>query len=293
MNPSILVAAEAPTVYEASKVYASLGMSVLPCDGKKPALKHWAHLQKRIATLPTIDLWQKTGLLTNVGIICGDVSDNLVVIDLDGNAAIDAFTIRFPGLLNTYTVRSGSGAGMHLYFYCRVLPPTTRVTGISYGNIELRANGCYVVAPPSIHPVSGKPYAVGDYCPITFVPDLNDVVNWIKRLIREKHGGTMPPAANAGKVRNATAYGAVALRNEANEVRGALPGERNNRLYRAALKMGSLITDGKIDRARVESELLAAASALSESDGEGATQRTIASGINQGMESSRERYKHA
>lgn len=290
MKPAILLPAESPSAYLAARLYAAMGMSVLPCTGKKPALKHWGHLQSRRAAPETINLWQSSGLLENVGVICGAVSQNLVVMDLDGDAAWDAFDFQFPEFTNTYRVASGSGHGAHLYFYVNDLPPTTRVTGLSIGNIELRSNGAYVVAPPSIHPDSGKPYAVAYGREIAVVPDMRAVVEWIKSLIREKHGGNMPPPSNKRPIKRATAYGAVALRNEAEEVSRALPGERNARLYRAALKMGSLITDGKIGASEVERALLEAAHSLSESDGEAASLRTIQSGISRGMESSRERY---
>jgi hypothetical protein len=291
MKSSILVAAEAPNVYIAARLYAAMGLSVLPCTGKKPALSNWTHLQHRIALPVTIDLWQKTGLLSNVGIICGDVSDGLVVVDLDGQAAIDAFRITFPDLLDTYSVRSGSGEGLHLYYVSRVVPPTTRVTGLDMGNIELRANGAYVIAPPSVHPESKKPYTISNPQAILLLPDLHEVVNWIKALIREKHGGTMLPVANKSLVINPTAYGAVSLRNAAVEVARALPGERNHTLYRMALKMGSLVADGKISAAQVERELLAAAGALTQSDGEAATRRTIRSGLHTGMQSARSAWE--
>lgn len=291
MKPAICLAAEQENQYVAMRYYAALGLSVLPCIGKKPALKEWRHLQKRIADQRTIDLWLKVGLLENVGIICGAVSGNLVVIDLDGNAAIDAFLIRFPDLNYTYTVASGSGHGLHLYYHTRQHMPTTRVTSLDIGNIELRSTGAYVVAPPSIHPDSGKPYAVANHEEILYLEHMGNVVDWIKALIKEKHGGEMPPATNSSAVRNATAYGRVALTNEAADVAQALPGERNNRLFRAALKLGSLIADGKIDRGSVESALITAAAKLTETDGEAATRKTIASGIDQGLMSSRKAWK--
>ena len=289
---SLLQAAHASTPYRAALAYAELGLSVLPCTGKTPALPYWRPLQTHAATPTAITRWYQSGLLTNVGIICGKVSGGLVVIDLDGTLAVEAFQVRFPQFLNTYTVTSGSGHGLHLYFECDPVPPTTRVVGTPYGNVELRADGCYVVAPPSIHP-SGRPYSIFNAAAIMRPETLRPVVEWIKALMREKHGGTLPPPANAGQIVHKTAYGVAALRGEAADVARAGIGERNDRLYRAALKMGSLIADGKIDRSSVERALFAAAAALSQTDGEGATLRTIASGINRGLESSRERHKHA
>lgn len=293
MPSLIALAAEAPSVYTAARFYERMGFSVIPCNGKKPALRNWSHLQQRTASRETIDLWHKTGLLENVGIICGRVSGGLVVMDLDGDAAISAYFERFPDMDETYAVTSGSRRGLHVYYYVRDVPPTTRVTGLDVGNIELRSDGAYVVAPPSVHPDTGKSYIVSDNNEIRQLYDMRLQVEWIKSLIREKHGGHMPPPSNAsnGTIRNATAYGLTALQSEAADVARALPGERNERLYRAALKMGSLIADGKIERARVESALVNAAAPLTNSDGETATRKTIASGIDQGLMSSRSAWR--
>lgn len=290
MKPAILLPAEAPSVYFATRMYAAMGLSVLPCAGKKPALSQWAHLQKRVALAPTIDLWHKTGLLENVGIICGAVSGGLVVMDFDGEAAFAEFSSRFPDLLDTYTVRSGSGHGYHLYYYVLYVPPTTRVIGIDVGNIELRSNGAYVVAPPSIHPDSHHPYVVHRASDIAYLHNMRPQVDWIKSLIQQKHGGTMPPAANASKgaVINNTAYGRAALAGECVKVRSAVAGARNHTLFEAALRMGSLIHDGKISGAEVEQRLFDAAHELSAADGEAATRRTIASGIERGLLNSRD-----
>lgn len=283
---AIADAAHSPTAYAAALAYAALGISVLPCVGKKPAVTYWQPFQRQPASAGIIRNWHESGLLHNIGIICGAVSRNLVVIDLDGQKAVEFFALRWPRLTHTYSVTSGSGNGMHLYYYAGIVPPTTRVTGLAVGNIELRSNGCYVVAPPSIHPDSGNPYSIARADAIMTIENLAPIVEWIKHLMRQKHGGTLPPAS--GKVDHATAYGMVALRNEAGDVARAQSGERNNRLYRAALKMGSLIRDGKLDRPTVERELLAAARALINDDGEAAVLRTIASGLNRGLESSRE-----
>lgn len=290
MTATIVDAARASTVYAAALAYAELGISVLPCAGKKPAVTYWQPFQRRAASDGIIRNWHESGLLHNVGIICGEVSRNLVVIDLDGQKAVEYFALRWPHLTHTYRVTSGSGNGMHLYYHAGIVPPTTRVTGLEVGNIELRANGCYVIAPPSIHPDSGKPYTVAHPDAILTVENFAPIVEWIKHLMRQKHGGTLPAAS--GKVQHATAYGMVALRNEAGDVARALPGGQNDRLYRAALKMGSLIADGKLDRGTVERELLAAAHANGYIAGRGEqhAMSTITSGIDKGMESSRERY---
>ena len=292
--PAIVEAARRATVLEAALAYTDLGISVLPVSGKVPAIRSWAERQRKRAPVAMIQYWHREGLLSGVGIVAGTVSNNLVVVDLDSPEAVATYLNRWPELADTYMVTSGSGKGAHLYYYAKVMPRTTRVVNASGGgNIELRADGTYVVAPPSLHP-SGKPYSVARELPIMHVDNLNDVVRWIKSLTQQKHGGKTPaPNVGQGRINNSTAYGRAALAGEAAAVRMAPPGARNNQLYRSALKMGSLIADGRIDRGSVESALFAAAAALAVDDGEASVLRTIASGINKGLESSRDRHKLA
>jgi hypothetical protein len=106
------------------------------------------------------------------------VLNNLVVIDFDGLAAYSAFTTLYPALAETFTVRTGSGQGMHVYLYADTLPATTKAMNTPIGNIELRAEGCQVAAPPSLHPVTGKAYQVEEALDIRRVPGLAEVVAW-------------------------------------------------------------------------------------------------------------------
>lgn len=282
--PEIIAAASAPTTLGAAILYARHNISVIPCAGKKPALPSWEYYQARRADEPRILQWHREGKLTNVGVVCGRVSDNLVIVDLDGQKAVDAFAITFPDLLDTFSVTSGSGLGMHLYYRVTELPPTTRVVACTYGNVELRANGTYVVAPPSLHPVSGKPYTIARREGIQQLHHMRPVVEWIKRLIADKHGGKMPPPANRQRteIKHATRYGRAALAGETAKVRAARAG-RNDTLFSAALRLGNLVAGGHLSRTDVEQALFDAAAHLSADDGEAATIRTIASGLDRGI----------
>ena len=90
---------------------------------------------------------------------------------------------------------TGSGQGKHVYLYVDTLPPTTRALDTPIGHIELRAEGCYVAAPPSIHPTTGKPYIVKKPLDILRVPDLAELVRWIEsfRAIEKTAPGWRPP----------------------------------------------------------------------------------------------------
>jgi hypothetical protein len=127
-TPPIVQAAQA-NIIEAAKGYAALGMSVIPLKGKRPALTSWTQYQQSRATETEIEAWHKQGILQNIGIVCGAVSGNLVVLDLDGAAGYPAFAASFPHLAETYTVATGGGVGRHVYFRVEQMPPSVKAMG--------------------------------------------------------------------------------------------------------------------------------------------------------------------
>ncbi len=289
-KPAIVEAAQRQTVYEAAQAYSLLGISVIPCHGKEPAVTEgyfkfpWRDFTTKRANLYQINTWHRRGWLRNVGIVCGAVSGNLVVIDLDGLDAIEAFSKQFPRLLHSYSVGSGSGKEMHIYLRTVEHIHTTRVVGTEVGNIELRSDGAYVIAPPSVHPVSNRQYEVAKELRIRTVDTLKPVEAWIKELIAAKHGGTMPaPTQPRAAVTSVNRYALAALRSEAAKVRGAALGSRNNALNTAAFKLGRYVRDGLLTRYEVEQELFAAANGLVSNDGELSVLRTIKSGLDAGI----------
>lgn len=179
-QPPIVQVAQSNSTTEAALAYAALGLSVLPLAGKRPALTSWAGFQKTVATPEIIRRWSSTGLLQNVGLVCGAVSKNLVVLDLDGAAGYPAFAATFPHLTETYTVATGGGVGRHVYFYGERLPASLKAMGTPIGNLELCAEGRQVVAPPSVHPVTGNAYRIEKPLDILRVAQLDDLAVWIE-----------------------------------------------------------------------------------------------------------------
>lgn len=283
MNNDILEASKKPTVLEAALGYLEAGLSVLPTKGKQPAIK-WTPFQIARAPFSYVHNWERNGLLGGVGVICGKVSGGLCVIDLDGLQAVHTFEFTFPHLLDTYTVQSGSGRGKHIYLLPTTIPATTRTKGF-----ELRADGAYVVAPPSIHPDSKRPYVVIKQRPILRVPNLDDVVSFITEQIKQNHRANGETDKPSMVVRNSTAYGKSALDMESRRVAAAAIGEGNNTLYYAALKLGSLVCDGHLTMNEVEIGLMRACSTWQQIDRtvESQCMRTIKSGLKNGMHNSR------
>lgn len=132
--------------------YLELGWSVIPvaCETKKPLIA-WKEYQARRATVDEVVAWWRQWPAANIGVVTGAVS-GLIVLDIDGEAG-EASLARCGPLPLTPMVRTGKGR--HIYFahpgavirnFARKLP-----------GLDLRGDGGYVVAPPSLH-ASGARY---------------------------------------------------------------------------------------------------------------------------------------
>jgi hypothetical protein len=192
--PPIVQAAQQNSTYQAAQQYAKLGLSIMPLQGKRPVLGSWKTYQQQQATSAKINQWHKQSLFNNVGIVCGEVSNNLVVLDLDGAAGYPAFAATFPELAETYTVATGGGVGKHVYFNVDTMPSSVKAMGTPIGNLELCGEGRQVVAPPSIHPTTGNSYSVEKAMPILQIDDLDKLVQWIESFkSREQVTNWRPP----------------------------------------------------------------------------------------------------
>ena len=95
----------------------------------------------------------------NIAIVCGEPSGNLVAIDLDchggpdGRETLREWEAEHGELPETVSVITGSG-GKHLLY--RVNRSFRKFENPQIG-VDIRAEGSYVVAPPSIHP-NGQAY---------------------------------------------------------------------------------------------------------------------------------------
>lgn len=138
--------------------YGRLGWSVIPVEprGKRPLLR-WQVYQYRRADVPEIAGWFQRWPDANIAVVTGIVS-GVVVLDLDprhGAAASLERLDREHGPLPDTVEASTGGGGRHLYF-AHPGDITRNRVGLLPG-IDLRGDGGYVVAPPSIHG-SGEPY---------------------------------------------------------------------------------------------------------------------------------------
>lgn len=88
-----------------------------------------------------------------VGVVTGRPS-NLAVVDIDVRNGGDMDLAADFGFV--VCSRSGRGSGGHLF--CKLTDPELRGGKTGRLGVDLKANGGYVVAPPSIHPDTGRAY---------------------------------------------------------------------------------------------------------------------------------------
>ena len=140
---------------EAALSYLRQGFSVIPIIAKdKKPLIAWEEYQNRRATEEEIKAWWARWPDANVGIVTGAVS-GLVVIDIDCVEVKE----KLKELLRDYDLstipRSRTGNGWQLFFKHPGVTIPNRA-GVLPG-LDVRGDGGYVVAPPSVHP-TGKVY---------------------------------------------------------------------------------------------------------------------------------------
>ena len=139
--------------YEAAlDLVGKQGFSVIPLRRDKKPLLVWQEFQTRLPSDEELEEWfLRRWPDANLGIVTGALS-GLVVVDADGEAGL-AWMKRHLPVTGVY-VRTGRG--WHGYF--RHPGGTVRNRGRIAPEVDIRADGGYVVAPPSLH-ACGTAYA--------------------------------------------------------------------------------------------------------------------------------------
>jgi Bifunctional DNA primase/polymerase, N-terminal len=278
--------ADAPKKQEegAFNALKRIGFNPIPVmyGGKDAAVK-WKPYQSTRATDAECAVWDAGHY--NVGIVTGALS-GIFVVDVDGlKGETTLATLEAQHGALPETVRAKSGKGWHYYF---AYPTDGRVirnlAGQSvYGEVlqglDVRGEGGYIVAPPSLHP-NGTHYE-WENSPFDMPP--TSAPEWLLELVvqPEKTASIAPTPA---KEQNNSVYLQAALEGELHELRLATEGQRNNALNKAAYSLGQLVAQG-LEEHVIASELLQVASMIGLGGQEAVT--TIASGIEAGKQTPR------
>jgi hypothetical protein len=230
---------------------AGRGFRVLPLDGKIPRTRNGFYDATTDADV--ITGWWRTWPRADIGIRTGG---GLWVMDVDPRSGGDASLLCLEGKygeLRTLTVRTGGG-GLHFYFAGDL--PTGKVPG--YPGLDVKGEGGYVVAPPSMH-ASGRRYEWLAPDDLPTVPQPTPA--WLAHLINppppEVTGvQAFRPGSNGP---TSARYVAAAIEAEALAVALATEGERNETLNRAAFNLGRFVAAGEADAVAIHDALSAAA----------------------------------
>jgi hypothetical protein len=174
-------------LYKAALDYAAHGLPIFPCRprGKNPACA-------RGALDATTDIgrikgwWGAIGGL-NIGLTTGQAS-GFFVCDIDneeGEATLRSLE-KAHGALPP-TVETVTGRGRHLYFSLGEHKVRNSAGKLGCG-IDVRGDGCYVLAPPSVHP-SGRLYTRS----VDSADRFAEAPGWLHKLVDDDCSGRGKP----------------------------------------------------------------------------------------------------
>lgn len=137
-----------PTILDATLSYLARGWSVIPVATDKKPLIEWKRYQSVHPTEADIRQWFTTFPNANIAVITGEIS-GIFVVDIDPRHGGSRDL-----LLGYETITAATGGGgWHYYF--KYQKGFSNAAGVDDG-IDIRGDGGYVIAPPSIHTSGGK-----------------------------------------------------------------------------------------------------------------------------------------
>jgi hypothetical protein len=188
-----------PPLHRAALRLAQRGLSVFPCQpgGKAPACPHGC---KDATTDPgAIETHWRRVPTYNIGVATGRVS-GIIVVDVDNDDAeveikkLEAEYSALPATVEAITAR-----GRHLFFKQPACEVHNSAGKIAPG-VDVRGDGGYVIAPPSVHP-TGKRYcwSVDSAGAFAEVPEwLLDKITAPALVPAVVPNGALPALANGG-----------------------------------------------------------------------------------------------
>lgn len=159
-RPTTAAAADGqPTDWLTAAVrYSDRGFSIIPVKGKHPAIPTWKPYQMRLPSTTEVTDWHKGIPGAGIAIVTGALSD-LVVVDIDGPLESGLTLLEENGIDIPKTTTVRTAGGYHLWFAhpgIAVKSPSAILANEAV-KIDIRGDGAYIVAPPSVHP-SGVRY---------------------------------------------------------------------------------------------------------------------------------------
>lgn len=242
--------------------YASQGWSVFPCRGKFPARpKDKGGSGCKDASQDHIHVFHEWMAYhgANIGIATG-ADSGVFVLDIDGDEgeeSLRTLIAQYGDLPRTVEAITGSG-GRHIYF--RHPGKAVKTSASEVGtNLDVRGDGGYVIAPPSIHPDTLRRYEWNcdhhpDETPIADAPA------WLLALaIKPEPAAPSAPSQqwHGAQAKNEP-YVAAALHNAVTTISAAPIGKQDHILNKTVYGIGRLVGGGELPFERAEADLVAA-----------------------------------
>jgi Bifunctional DNA primase/polymerase, N-terminal len=266
----------------AALALAGAGFAVFPClyAKKEPATRRGFY--DAITNPATIRRWFGGNFRRNLAVRTGSIS-GFWVLDEDALGAVVSLEERFGPLPLTLQVRTSRGR--HFWWRTNGLTIAGRKKDAIWPGLEVKAEGGYVMAPPSIHPTGVVYEWINDEL-IAIAPE------WLVELVRKPPPS--PPLSPTQTYHGTPgAYGAAALKGEIDALAGTPRGGRNHQLNRASFSLHQLVAGGELNAGEVERSLVDAAIAngpvADPKDGLRSVIRTIKSGARAGLQHPRSR----
>jgi putative DNA primase/helicase len=205
-----------PTVLDVAQIWQLSGVSVIPiqANGTKRPATSWAQYMSNVAPMANVKDWWGNGQEYGIALICGSVSGNLEMCEIEGRALEDqSALLHIIGFMdeggagpvwdlltgpNGYAEDSPSG-GMHLLYRIRdhEVPGNTKIAANEERVVlaETRGEGGYVIVAPTpghCHP-SGEPWRLvnGSY---GHLPEITwDERNLLHECLKAALDKTPPP----------------------------------------------------------------------------------------------------
>lgn len=244
---------------------AHKGRYLFPADKhKKPVITDWPNNATKDTSI--LKAWFERQNY-NIAVITGEKS-GFFCLDVDGEAGKDSLLQLekqySPISADTVCIASTPSNGVHYYFKIPENLDLRNSAGKLGKGLDIRANGGYVVVPPSR--VINKDGIEAHYewlnPEITLAKgQLPDAPPWLLELLTTTPKSTVPkaqpkPIAADGYT---TAYGRKALEAECAKVFQAIEGMRNDTLNHSAFNVFRLVAGGEIAADDAENELKVAA----------------------------------
>jgi hypothetical protein len=178
-----------PTLREAIAFYESQRLCYLPADWgvKDPSVDgapiKWKQYQSRLPTIAEKVDWFHEGKPTNIGVVCGGVSGGLVILAFnDPDGAREFFGEEQWQKLPQGTFITKSVRGHHVWLRSDSPIKSQKVgRGKNESWLEIRSDGNFTVAPPSLHPSGVLYQAVG----VERIYKSKDLAGFIEKRLAE------------------------------------------------------------------------------------------------------------